>query len=229
MSPEILKYIKKGVRADFGKEVFPKIIQKENLYGYNTAEYLKDMGTPERLKEVREDYKNGKIERLNKENKRGAIFLDRDGVINKYVGLLYRTEDFELLPGVGEAIRKINRSEFLAIVITNQPVIARNLCSIEELEEIHKKMETLLGRERAKLDAIYYCPHHSSNEKCLCRKPNTLMLEKAIARFNINVSESFLIGDGERDIEAGKKVGLHTIKIDANENISKYCKLIIND
>ncbi len=234
MSPEILKYIKKGVRADFGKEVFPKIIQKENFYGYNTAEYLKDIGTPERLKEVREDYKNGKIERLNKENKRGAIFLDRDGVINKYVGLLYRTEDFELLPGVGEAIKKINRSEFLAIVITNQPVIARNLCSIEELEEIHKKMETLLGRERAKLDAIYYCPHHpdkgfpEENPKykieCNCRKPKTGLIERAVNDFNIDLKNSYFIGDSLRDVLCGKNAGVTTIGVKTGQ-ACKDCKI----
>jgi len=234
MSPEMLKYIQKGVKADFGKDIFPKIVQKEDLYGYNTAEYLKDMGTPERLKEVREDYESGKIERLNRENKRGAIFLDRDGVLNKYVGLLYKIEDFELLPGVAEAIRKINRSEFLAIVITNQPVVARNLCTIEQLNKIHNKMETLLGKERAKLDAIYYCPHHpdkgfpGENPKykieCNCRKPKTGLIERAVSDFNIDLKNSFFIGDSLRDVLCGKNAGITTIGVKTGQ-ACKDCKI----
>lgn len=234
MSPEILKYIGKGVKADFGKDIFPKIVQKENLYGYNTAEYLKDMGTPERFKEVREDYESGKIERLNRANKRKAIFLDRDGVINKDVDLLHKIEDFELLPKVSGAIRKINNSKFLAIVITNQPVVARNLCSIKELEKIHKKMETLLGRKRAKLDAIYYCPHHpdrgfpGENPKykieCNCRKPKTGLVEKAKQDFNIDLKNSYFIGDSLRDILCGKNAEMTTIGVKTGDGCQD-CKV----
>jgi D,D-heptose 1,7-bisphosphate phosphatase len=234
MSPEILKYIKTGAKADFGRDVFPKIVKKETIYGYNTAEYLKDIGTPARLQEVREDYESGKIGRLNRENKRKAIFLDRDGVINKDVNLLHRIEDFELLPKVSEAIRKINNSEFLAIVITNQSVVARNLCSIEELEEIHKKMETLLGRKRAKLDAIYYCPHHpdkgypEENPKhkieCNCRKPKIGLVKKAEKEFNIDLKNSYFIGDSFRDIECGKNAGMTTIGVKTGDGC-RDCKV----
>ena len=217
LSPKILKYIKKGEKVDFGKDVFPKVIKKETVYGYNTAEYLKDIGTPERLIEVKRDYLGGKIKRFNRKNKRRAIFMDRDGVINKNVGLLHKIEDFKLFPNIGKAIKKINNSEFLAIVITNQPVIARNLCSIEELEEIHKKMETFLGREGAKLDAIYYCPHHPDKGfpeenpkykiKCNCRKPNIGLVKKAEKDFNIDLKKSYFIGDSFRDILCAKRAG----------------------
>jgi len=223
MSPKILKYIKKGVKADFGKDIFPKIFKKIALYGYNTAEYLKDIGTPERIIEVKKDYRKGKTRRLNRSNKRKTIFMDRDGVINKKIGLLYKIEDFELLPNASKAIKKINDSEFLAIVITNQPVVARSLCSIEELEMIHKKMETLLGKEGAKLDAIYYCPHHpdkgfpEENPKykieCDCRKPKTGLIEKAEKDFNIDFKDSYFIGDSFRDILCGKNAGLTTIGV----------------
>lgn len=223
MPPQILKYIEKGVKADFGKDIFPKIIDKENLYGYNTAEYLKDIGTPERLEVVNKDYSTGKIKRFNNENKRKAIFIDRDGVINEEVGLLHKIEDFRLFPNADEAVKKINDSEFLAIIITNQPVVARNLCSIEQLEEIHKKMETLLGKKNAKLDAIYYCPHHpdkgypEENPKykieCDCRKPKIGLIKKADNDFNIDLKNSFFIGDSSRDILCGKNAGMTTIGV----------------
>ncbi|RLD62926.1 MAG: HAD family hydrolase [Bacteroidetes bacterium] len=160
-----------------------------------------------------------------------AIFLDRDGVINSDKGhyYIYKVEDFKINEGIVESLQKFQENNFLLIIISNQGGVSKGIYSIKDVEKVHEYLKSNLKKYNIELTEIYYCPHHSSNEKCLCRKPNTLMLEKAIARFNINVSESFLIGDGERDIEAGKKVGLHTIKIDANENISKYCKLIIND
>jgi len=220
-SSEMLRHIDKGAHADFGRDIFPKIVDREYIYGYVTAEYLKDMGTPDRLKQVQGDYASGKPASLNIENKRSAIFLDRDGVINKEIGLLYRMGDFELVGQSADALRKINDSEFLAIVATNQSVVARNLCSIEELEIIHRKMETLLGREGAYLDGIYYCPHHPDKGhpeenaeykiECGCRKPKTGMIDKAAADFNIDLRSSFIIGDSSRDIGCGKAAGLVTV------------------
>ena len=149
MSPKILKYLKpkKDTELDFGKHIFPKIITQETLLGYHTPEYIKDIGTPERLKQVNKDYLSGKIKRFNSENKRKAIFLDRDGVINYDPNDLSKIDDFKLLPNVTKAIKLINSSDYLAIVVTNQPVIAKGLISFEGLNQIHKKMETLLGQE----------------------------------------------------------------------------------
>jgi hypothetical protein len=115
------------------------------MFGYVSAEYIKDMGIPDRYEKVCNDVMAGKVERLNSRNKRPAIFLDRDGVINKEVDLLSSPEEMELIPGAAEAIQKINQSGYLAIVVTNQPVIARNLCDFDTLRHIHNKMETLLG------------------------------------------------------------------------------------
>jgi len=223
LSPDILEFIAKGSKADFGKDIFPALIHNGNVFGHVTAEYLKDVGTPERLQEVMNDYRSGKIRRIHREFRRKAIFLDRDGVVNRKVDLLHRIEDFELHPFTGEAIRKINRSEYLAILITNQPVIARGLCTLQELDEIHKKMETLLGREGAKLDAIYFCPHHpdkgfpEENPEfkvvCSCRKPATGMIDQAISDFNIDREGSFFIGDSFRDIECGRNAGISTIGV----------------
>jgi histidinol-phosphate phosphatase family protein len=223
MSPRILKHIDRGIKTDFGKDIFPGLLEKENLYGYLTAEYLKDIGTKERLQKVEDDYISGRVEKFNSEHQRKAIFLDRDGVINEQVHLLHRIEDFKLLPTTVTAIRKINCSEYLAIVITNQPVVARNLCTITDVEEIHKKMDTLLGRGGAKLDAVYFCPHHpdrgypDENPEykvvCECRKPNTGMIKKANEDFNIDLNSSFIIGDSSRDIECGRNAGIKTIRV----------------
>ena len=160
-------------------------------------------------------------------NKQKAIFLDRDGTINKYVGFLRDIYDFELLPGVAEAIRKINESGYLAIVITNQPVIARGEVTWEQLEEIHNKMETLLGKEGAYLDAIYFCPHHPDKGfegeipelkiDCDCRKPKPGLIYKAAEEFNIDLSQSWMVGDGKNDILAGKNAGCKTALIGSND------------
>ncbi len=223
MTPKVCNYIEKGKKADFGKDIFPGLYSKIKMFGYVTHEYLKDVGSPERLKEVIDDYNSGRIKECNIENKSKAVFLDRDGVINKEVHFLVRPEEFELLTNTGNAIKRINKAGYLAVVITNQSVIARNMCSLDDLAEIHKKMETLLGRERAKLDAIYFCPHHPdkghAGERpeykvdCDCRKPKAGMIKKAEKELNIELNGSFMVGDTERDIECGKKAGLITIGV----------------
>ncbi|VVB51319.1 UTP--glucose-1-phosphate uridylyltransferase AglF [uncultured archaeon] len=222
LSPNALGHIHRG-KGDFGKDLFPRLIKTEPIYGYVTTEYIKDAGTPQRLEEVTAAYVSGKSERRNLEHKQKAIFLDRDGVINKEINLLHRKEDFELLPGSAEAIKKINQSDYLAIVATNQPVVARNLCSIEDVKGIHMKMETLLGEKGAYVDAVYFCPHHPDKGypeenpaykiECSCRKPKTGMIDEAVAAYNIDRHESYIIGDSQRDVQCGKNAGLTAIGI----------------
>ncbi|AOT70577.1 HAD-IIIA family hydrolase [Geosporobacter ferrireducens] len=222
-SPSILQYIESGKKSDFGKDIFPFIFDKLKMFGYITAEYIKDIGTPYRLQKVTEDYLSGKIERMNMINKRKAVFLDRDGVINVEKNIICRSDDFELLPLVVEAIKLINDTEYLVVVVTNQPGIAKNMCSIGELQIIHNKMEYLLGKMNAKIDAIYYCPHHPDigfkeenrkyKIKCSCRKPEPGMILQAVKDFNIDLNSSFIIGDSYRDIECGKRIGLTTIGV----------------
>lgn len=190
------------------------------MFCYDSPEYVKDMGTPDRYEAVCADYREGRVQAKNLKNKQKAIFLDRDGTINKYVGFLRNIDDFELLPGVTEAIRIINASGYLAIVVTNQPVIARGEVTYDQLQEIHNKMETLLGAEGAYLDAIYFCPHHPHKGyegevselkiECDCRKPKPGMLLRAADDFNIDLSKSWMVGDGENDIKAGKAAGCRT-------------------
>jgi histidinol-phosphate phosphatase family protein len=242
LSPAIFKYLEKGKKSDFGRDVFPKLVSgieyqvpsnkdKESvhttglrMYGYNTAEYLKDMGTPERLAEVQKDYSSGKFSRLNYENRQKAVFMDRDGVINKEKNFISRPEQLELFDFTADAIRMINDSDYLALIASNQSVVARNLCSIADVEMIHNKLETELGKKGAKIDRIYYCPHHPDKGypeenkdykiDCDCRKPKTGMFRQAMEELNVDAAESFMIGDSERDILFGKNAGMRTIGVE---------------
>jgi D,D-heptose 1,7-bisphosphate phosphatase len=203
--------------------LFPDGNAIEGLYGYISPEYVRDVGTPERLNLAECDLANGIVSGRNLDNPQRCIFLDRDGTLNKHVGLLFEVDKFELEDGAAEAIRQINCSGYLAIVITNQPVVARNLCSIEDLHNIHKKMETLLGNEKAFLDAILFCPHHPDKGypeenpiykiKCNCRKPMTGLIEQCQDRFHIDLAQSWCIGDSTVDIQLGINAGLRTVLV----------------
>ena len=226
ISPELLKEIKKNFvprhpdtpdKIDLDRDVLKPNIKSGRIYAYDTPEYIKDMGTPDRYYEVEEDIKSGKVKSRNLKNKQKAVFLDRDGTINKFVGFLTKPEQFELIPEVTEAMKKINKSGYLAIVVTNQPVIARGDCTWEELQEIHNKMETELGKEGAFIDAIYICPHHPDKgfegeraeykQKCDCRKPAPDLLLQAARDFDIDLSQSIMIGDSDIDLKAGENAG----------------------
>ena len=219
LSPKILDKFsfEEGEKIDLDRQILKTLIPDGLLYIYDTPEFIKDMGTPDRFYLIENDIKSGKVEQKNLQHKQKAVFLDRDGTINKYVGFLRNIDDFELLPGVSEAIKKINESGYLAIVVTNQPVIARGEVTYEDLNEIHNKMETLLGQDGAYLDAIYFCPHHPDSGfegevkelkvNCECRKPKPGMLLKAAEDYNIDLSESYMVGDGENDVKAGEAAG----------------------
>lgn len=204
-------------KIDLDRDVLKPNIKSGRIYTYDTPEYIKDMGTPARFYEAEEDIWSGKVHARNLKNKQKAVFLDRDGIINKYVGFLTKPEEFELIDGVAEAIRKINKSGYLAIVVTNQPVIARGDCTWEELQAIHDKMETELGKEGAFIDAIYVCPHHPDKgfegerleykQVCDCRKPKPGLILKAAKDYNIDLHQSIMIGDSDRDIKAGEVAG----------------------
>ncbi|MBQ5473872.1 MAG: HAD-IIIA family hydrolase [Lachnospiraceae bacterium] len=208
-------------KVDLDRDILKPLCGTKKMYCYDSPEYVKDMGTPERYVQVCKDYDSGLVFLKNLSNKQKAIFLDRDGTINEHIGFLNDINDFTLLPGVSTAIKKINTSGYLAIVVTNQPVIARGELTIESLNMIHNKMETLLGEEGAYLDAIYYCPHHpdkgftgevtSLKIDCDCRKPKPGMILKAASDYNIKLSESWMIGDGKNDVLAGKAAGCNTI------------------
>ena len=210
--------------SDFAKDLFPKMVSENVLLrGYNSPEYIKDCGTPDRVDKVTFHLKNGKIEKSSLSSKQKAIFIDRDGTLNFEVSHLSSVDELELIPDVAKSIKKINDSDYRSIVITNQPVIARGDCTIDELNQIHYKLETLLGKEGAFFDRIYYCPHHPekgfSGEirelkiKCECRKPNVGMINKAVDELNISLNDSWLIGDSTTDIQTAKNANLKSILV----------------
>lgn len=224
-------------KVDLDRQILKPLCGSNMMFCYDSPEYVKDMGTPERFHQVEADYKNGVVQAKNLTNKQKAIFLDRDGTINKYVGFLRNIDDFELIEGVVEAIKLINQSGYLAIVVTNQPVIARGEVTWEELNEIHKKMATLLGKEGAYVDGIYICPHHPDKGfegerpeykiDCDCRKPKPGLLLQAAKDFNIDLSESYMIGDSHRDVEAGENAGVKkSIRVEENCEYSLVNKII---
>ena len=240
ISPELLKETMKHFvprhpetpdKIDLDRDVLKPNIPSGKIFAYDTPEYIKDMGTPDRYYEVEKDLQSGKVKARNLKNKQKAIFLDRDGTINKYVGFLTKPEQFELLPGVAAAIKMINKSGYLAIVVTNQPVIARGDCTWEELQQIHDKMETELGKEGAFPDAIYICPHHKDKGfegerpeykfDCECRKPKPGLLLQAAKDFNIDLSQSVMIGDSDNDVKAGENAGCKTFLL--KEGMSLLC------
>lgn len=216
----------KIIKVDLDREILKPLLYTGKIFAYDSPEYVKDMGTPERYYTVCSDFSSGKVHVKNLRNKQRAIFLDRDGTINEHVGFLRDIEKFNLLEGVAEAMKQINNSEYLAIVVTNQPVIARGEVTIDNLNLIHNKMETILGNEGAYVDAIYYCPHHPDRGfegeitelkiDCNCRKPKPGLLIHAAYDFNIDLVNSWMIGDEERDIKAGKAAGCKTILINKN-------------
>ncbi len=222
-SGELFRELKK---VDLDREVLKPLIRTGELYVYDSPEYVKDMGTPDRFYAVTEDIRSGKVQSKNLKHRQKCVFLDRDGTMNRYVGFLRNIDDFELLPGVAEAVKRINDSGYLAIVATNQPVIARGEVTEAELQEIHNKLETKLGEHGAYVDAIYYCPHHPHKGyageipelkiDCDCRKPKPGMLLQAANDFHIDLSHSYMIGDSEADVECGNAAGCKSIRIGEN-------------
>ena len=212
---------------DISSELFGKMISNGyKIKAYKSVEYIRDMGTPARYLRVQSDVTLGLPARLSSRAKRRCVFLDRDGVINLDVGHLSDKANFQLLDGVEQSIKKLNDLGYLVICVTNQPVIARGELTRDDLDEIHRYLEVLLGREGAYLDDIFYCPHHPdkgfSGEitelkvHCQCRKPAPGMLLEAIKKYNIDVRKSWMIGDHNRDIEAGKAAGVKTILLRSN-------------
>jgi len=218
-------WVRSNATLDFGKDIFPELInQGVLLSGYNSPEYIKDCGTPKRLDKVCAHFKSGLIATSNLRFKQKLIFLDRDGTINRSVDQLAKADDFELLPNAAQAISQINHAGYRAVVVTNQPVLARGECSLDELENIHRKMQTLLGEHGAYVDRIYYCPHHPDSgfdgeikelkRVCDCRKPAIGMLLQAQEDLNADFETSWMIGDSTADILAAHTAGVRSVLLE---------------
>lgn len=220
---EVLNNFDKPQKKDLEKDILAPMVNEGIVYGYRTPEYVKDAGTPERFFKCCKEQKEGIWDSKCLTNKQKAVFIDRDGTINKFNGLIYKEEDFVLEKNASAAIRRLNEVGYLAICVTNQPVVARGLCEIEDVENIHNKLETLLGNDGAYLDDIIFCPHHPDKGypeenpvykiKCNCRKPATGMIDKMVEKYNIDLQGSYMIGDSTIDVMTGMNAGLRTILV----------------
>jgi D-glycero-D-manno-heptose 1,7-bisphosphate phosphatase len=220
--------------VNLDRDVLKPLAGSGRCFVYRSPEYIKDMGTPERFNEVTEDIEKGRVRRRNLSLPQRAVFLDRDGTINRAAGFIRSPEEFVLVDGAAEAVKTINKKGYLAIVITNQPVIARGEISLEELEEIHGKMETELSKTGAWLDDIYFCPHHPDGGfpgerkeykiDCDCRKPKPGMILRAAKRYNVDLKNSWMAGDDERDIQAGAAAGCRTAFLKSGYTLRDFAK-----
>ena len=235
INKRLLDLVKKPIKTDFEKDILANQVKLgANIYAYHSPEYVKDVGTVDRINATVEELKSGLIQSKNLKNKQRAIFLDRDGTMNVSKGFISKADDLELIPGTIEAIKDINKSGALAIVITNQPVIARGECSFEELHNIHNKLKTLLGEKGVFVDDIFYCPHHPDKGfegelpelkfDCECRKPKTGMIEEAVEKYNIDLSRSYMVGDSTMDLEMARNAGIKSVLVNTGfaGNDGKY-------
>lgn len=231
LSRRCTDFVPSGAQADFGLDTFPAMLAAgETLLAYNTPEYAKDAGTPERRKAVSADISSGKVARRNIANPQTAVFLDRDGVISEEHGEARTAGTIALLPGVAGALRALNASDLLSVVVTNQAGIAKGQVSEADVAAAHAKLDTLLGADGAYVHAWYVCPHHPETgfpgERqelkivCDCRKPAPGMLLSAAERFNIDLSRSFMVGDRTIDVEAGRRAGVCTIGVRTGYGVS---------
>ncbi|MGB0886571.1 MAG: D-glycero-alpha-D-manno-heptose-1,7-bisphosphate 7-phosphatase [Vicingaceae bacterium] len=157
-----------------------------------------------------------------------VVFLDRDGVINIEPGhYTYEVEKFKIVPGLFDALKILQEKGFQFIVITNQGGISKGVYNHNDVISVHNYMQTQFKAADIEILDVYYCPHHSINEKCICRKPNSLMLEKAMARYNIDQSKAYFVGDNVTDMGAAKAAGIKGIKINANDPLAQYLNQII--
>lgn len=209
---------------DFGKDLFPAMLaQGVKLYGYNTPEYIKDIGTPQRYDRICAEFERGVIQRSSLSTPQRAVFLDRDGTLNPEIDGVTSVEKFELLPRTAGAIHALNHHGYRVVLVTNQPIVAKGFCTEADVQNIHNKLETLLGHEHAFLDRIYYCPHHPEKGfpgeraelkiQCACRKPGPGMIRQAAQDLNLDLQASWMIGDTTTDIKTAKNAGVRSILV----------------
>lgn len=216
------------VPSDFGNDLFPAMLAAgQRLFGYVSAEYIKDLGTPTRLDKVERHLSSGLVERSSRRFAQQAVFMDRDGTLNRPAGHISTPAGIELIPGTSAAVRRLNDAGLRTILITNQPVIARGECDPPTLNKIHGRLEMLLSNTGGYLDRMYVCPHHPHSGyagevaalkiKCGCRKPETGMIEAAIRELNVDRHRSWMVGDSESDILAANRAGLLAMRVQTGE------------
>lgn len=226
--PVVLDYLpdQADTVIDWGTDVLPAITAAgaHSIYAYRGSEYLKDIGTRDRIERGRRDWTAGTVAARNYQHRQRAVFFDRDGVLNREVDGVLRPDMLELLHGAGEALARVNKSGLLAIGVTNQPAIAKGFMSFSDLQAVHNSLDWALAEDGGGyLDDMLYCPHHPERGfegeraalkiDCDCRKPAPGMLRTAALRHNIDLDQSWLIGDHARDIEAAQAAGCQAVMV----------------
>lgn len=229
LSSELLLNLFEPKKTDLDRDILKPLVESGRVFAYDSPEYIFDVGTPERHAQVTQDILSSKVEKRSLANKQIAVFADRDGTLNVEKGFLSNPDDMELLEGVSSAVSRINKSDYLCIVITNQPVIARGDCDFETLKQIHNRLETLLGSEGAYIDDLFFCPHHPDKGfegeraeykvPCRCRKPEPGMILDAAAKYNIDLSRSYMVGDRATDVLCGINAGCVPVFIGKKETL----------
>lgn len=224
LNPTALNFVPSTGASDWGRDIFPRFPDSAALFAYRSCEYVKDMGTPDRLARVEHDLRSGKVERLALRNRKPALFLDRDGVINVEINGVHTPEQVELIPGAAEAIRDFNQLGVPVICVTNQPDVAKGFMSCDDLRAVGGEIDSQLAASAgAYLDDIRICPHHPEKGwpgeverlkvECECRKPKAGMLSDAALFHNIDLGRSWLIGDRYADIAAAQAAGVRSILV----------------
>lgn len=224
----LARWVRKMNVGDFAKDLFPAMLAEgARLKGHVSFEYIKDIGTPARLDAGERHLRCGLVGRARRDCRQRAVFIDRDGTLNKLNGHISQAQDLELFPDASAAVKRLNDAEFRVVVVTNQPVIARGECDERGMAAIHAKMETALGLDGAYLDATYYCPHHPDHgfdgeirelkRDCACRKPGTGMIDDSARALNIDLAQSWMIGDSTTDIAMAERAGLRSVLVATGE------------
>ena len=224
INKNLLKFIKKNEYQDFSKTFLPKVLKnKKKIFAYRSREYVKDLGTPERLIKAKKEINYMKYKKGSLKSKIPAIFIDRDGVINKDKYNFKYQNPFNFIEGCFRAVKKINNKGYLSIIVTNQPAVAKGFITLEKLKNDFKKIESIFGKKNCYFDRIYYCPCHPSKgfpgevkkykRNCSWRKPNNGMFLRAINDLNIDTKKSFMIGDTNRDFISAKKTSIEFINV----------------
>lgn len=231
---KLLKKLKKNVFQDLSSHLIIPALKKKNhkVFAYYSREYVKDVGTPKRYFEALKDFKNKIPQKRNLNKKMPAIFLDRDGTLNREKYNVY-SNPCNLFSKTIEAIKIINKKNYLSIIISNQPAIAKGFVKQKHVEFTHSKLETMLGHSGAYIDEILYCPHHpkkgfrgeikSLKVKCECRKPRIGLIKLAEKKFNIDLKKSIFIGNSMVDYETAINAGIKPMIIN-NKILSKELK-----
>lgn len=228
LSPALLGRCEARGPMDLDRDVLRPNVDGGGIFAYKSYEYVKDMGTPQRLAEVERDLAQGIPEKRQKNRPHAAVFLDRDGTLNVFKGYISDPDAIELIDGAAEAVRILNEKGYLAVLATNQPVVARGACTIETLDRIHCRLEALLGEKGAYLDGSYFCPHHPDKgfegedplykTDCDCRKPKPGMLLRAAAELRIDLAASYMVGDAPTDVQTALNAGCRPVLLSADAN-----------